>query len=103
MQPDFRPDDPNKRPQDFRNYAAEARDCVKEFYELNHANQTLDFVLQKKALYLTLDRERMTVWEMLEYLNDLVDDSDPDTNFTQIDHALQPAEMVLGCRHGHGP
>lgn len=90
----FNPADPSKKPQDFRNYAAEARDCVKEFYRLNHANQTVEFVLAKKAKYLTLDRERMTVWEMLDYLNDIVDDSDPDTNFTQIDHALQTAEAA---------
>jgi inositol oxygenase len=34
------------------------------------------------------------VWEMLEYLNDIVDESDPDTDFTQIDHALQTAEAA---------
>ena len=34
----------------------------------------------------------MTVWEALDYLNTLVDDSDPDVDFTQIDHALQTAE-----------
>jgi inositol oxygenase len=83
-----------KAAHEFRNYAAEARDTVKTFYELNHANQTLQFVERKKAQYLTLDRERLTVWEMLDYLNDLVDDSDPDTSFTQIDHALQTAEAA---------
>ncbi len=36
----------------------------------------------------------MTVWEALDYLNTLVDDSDPDVDFTQIDHALQTAEAV---------
>jgi inositol oxygenase len=78
----------------FRNYDAEARDTVREFYRLNHAHQTLDFVLQKKADYLRLQRQRMTVWEALEYLDTLVDDSDPDVDFTQIDHALQTAEAV---------
>src|SRR5215831_19087929 len=83
-----------KAPKEFRNYAAESRDCVKEFYRLNHTNQTVDFVKRKKAQYLTLDRQRMKVWEMLEFLNDLVDDSDPDTSVTQIDHALQTAEAA---------
>ena len=32
----------------FRDYRAEARPCVKEFYRLNHAHQTLAFVLAKK-------------------------------------------------------
>ena len=83
-----------KTAHEFRNYTAEARDAVKTFYELNHANQTLRFVEQKKSQYLTLDRKTLRVWDMLEYLNDIVDDSDPDTAFTQIDHALQTAEAV---------
>ena len=83
-----------KAPEEFRNYAAESRDCVKEFYRLNHTNQTVDFVKRKKAQYLTLDRKRMKVWEMLEFLNDIIDDSDPDTSVTQIDHALQTAEAA---------
>ncbi len=78
----------------FRNYAEEPTGYVEQFYRRNHENQTLDFVLQKKAEYLPLNREKMTVWEMLEHLNDVVDESDPDTNFTQMDHALQTAEAA---------
>jgi inositol oxygenase len=89
-----------KAAREFRNYAAEPTGYVERFYRLNHANQTLAFVKQKKAEYLTLDRKRMTVWEMLEYLNDIVDESDPDTTFTQIDHALQTAEAA---RHANQP
>jgi inositol oxygenase len=83
-----------KAASEFRNYEAEPTGYVEQFYRRNHANQTLAFVESKKAEYLGLDRERMTVWEMLEHLNDLVDESDPDTNFTQIDHALQTAEAA---------
>jgi Predicted HD phosphohydrolase len=83
-----------KPAQDFRNYDAEPTGYVREFYRKNHANQTVDFVRQKKAEYLTLNRERMTVWEMMDYLNDIVDESDPDTTFTQTDHALQTAEAA---------
>jgi len=83
-----------KAPSEFRNYADEPTGYVREFYRKNHQHQTFDFVQRKKAEYLTLDRKRMTVWEMLEYLNDIVDESDPDTDFTQIDHALQTAEAA---------
>ena len=38
----------------FRNYAAEARPSVREFYRLNHQHQTVDFVRGKHAQYLTL-------------------------------------------------
>ena len=83
-----------KKPEEFRNYAAEARSSVREFYRLNHTHQTLDFVLGKKKEYLSLHRMEMTVWEALEYLNQLVDDSDPDVDFTQIEHAMQTAEAI---------
>jgi inositol oxygenase len=94
--------DPNKTPgfkprkaaQEFRDYRKEARASVKEFYRLNHANQTFAFVQSKKKQYLPLDKKRMTVWEAMEYLNTLVDDSDPDTDMTQIEHLLQAAEAA---------
>src|SRR5215213_10591170 len=69
---------PRKAAEEFRDYRKEARASVKEFYRLNHANQTYDFVLQKKKQYLGLDKKQMTVWEAMDYLNTLVDDSDPD-------------------------
>ena len=36
----------------------------------------------------------MKVWEALEYLDTLVDDSDPDIDLTQIEHAMQTAEAI---------
>ena len=33
----------------FRNYDEPARDTVREFYRLNHAHQTLDFVLAEEG------------------------------------------------------
>ena len=83
-----------KPAQEFRDFAAEARDTVKEFYRLNHSHQTLDFVVAKKADYLARNRKRLGVWDALEFLDTVVDDSDPDVDFTQIDHALQTAEAV---------
>ena len=41
----------------------------------------------------------MSVWEALDYLNTLVDDSDPDTDLSQIDHNLQASEAIR--RDGH--
>src|SRR2546430_2231923 len=67
-----------KSRESFRDYEANARPSVREFYRLNHANQTLDFVLGKKDEYLPLRRRQMGIWEAMEYLNTLVDDSDPD-------------------------
>src|SRR5437763_16410017 len=90
----FRTVDPEKPKEAFRDYRAEARPSVKEFYRLNHTRQTLDFVLQKKREYLTKNRRRMGIWEAMEYLNTLVDDSDPDTDLSQIEHLAQVAESM---------
>jgi inositol oxygenase len=90
---------PGKREDEFRNHSAEANPTVTEFYRLNHAHQTLDFVLAKKAEYGPLTRERKSIWEMAEFLNTLVDDSDPDTDLTQIEHLLQTSEAIR--KDGH--
>ncbi|MFM7251375.1 MAG: inositol oxygenase family protein [Planctomycetaceae bacterium] len=78
----------------FRDYAAEARPSVRRFYELNHRHQTVDFVRAKRAEYLGLSRMRMGIWQAMEYLNQLVDDSDPDLDLPQIEHLLQTAEAI---------
>jgi inositol oxygenase len=91
----------SKAKEAFRDYRAEARSGVKEFYRLNHRYQTLDFVLAKKRDYLPPRRRRMSVWQALEFLNTLVDDSDPDTELSQIEHLLQTAEAIR--RDGHPP
>jgi len=90
---------PDKPKEAFRDYRAEARASVKEFYRLNHQYQTLAFVRAKKAEFLPLRRRRMGLWEALEFLNTLVDDSDPDTELSQLDHLLQCAEAIR--RDGH--
>jgi inositol oxygenase len=91
--------DPNRKAEDFRKYDDSAPAGVREFYRLNHTNQTRDFVLSKRREYLSLDRRRMGIWEALEYLNTLVDDSDPDTDLSQIEHCVQTAESIR--RDGH--
>jgi inositol oxygenase len=88
-----------KAREQFRDYRAEARPSVKEFYRLNHRHQALDFVRAKQREYLPLRRRRMGVWEAMEFLNTLVDDSDPDTNLTQIEHLMQSAESIRAAGH----
>lgn len=85
---------PNRTGTEFRQYSDETPPVVREFYLLNHTHQTVEFVRAKKAEYLSLDRRRMGIWDALEFLNSLVDDSDPDTDLSQIEHALQTAEAA---------
>jgi inositol oxygenase len=91
--------DPNRAQDQFRRHTAEAPAVVREFYRLNHTHQTVDFVRGKKREYLALDKRRMGIWEAMEFLNTLVDDSDPDTDLTQIEHLMQTAEAIR--RDGH--
>jgi inositol oxygenase len=83
----------------FRDYAAETRDSVKAFYRLNHRYQTVDFVRQKREEYLDLQRGKMNLWDALDYLNTLVDDSDPDTDLSQISHLMQTSEAIRADGH----
>lgn len=95
----FKATDPEKQKEQFRDYAKEARASVKEFYRLNHRYQTLDFVRAKRKEYLALDKRRMSVWEAMEFLNTLIDDSDPDTDLAQIEHLLQTSERIRADGH----
>ena len=78
----------------FRDYETEAKPQVRELYRQNHAQQTLDFVRARKREYGRLDRARMGVWEAFEFLQRFVDESDPDLDLSQLDHALQAAEAA---------
>jgi inositol oxygenase len=79
---------------EFRQYDAQANPGVAEFYRLNHEHQTMDYVLRKEKEYFGLKKGKKTVWEAAEFLNTLVDDSDPDTDLTQIEHLLQTSEAM---------
>ena len=80
--------------EDFRVYDKQAQPGVAEFYRLNHENQTVDYVLGKEKQYFSLSKGEKTIWEAAEFLNTLVDDSDPDTDLTQIEHLLQTSEAI---------
>lgn len=83
----------------YRNYASPERDTVREFYRLNHTYQCYDFVLAKKETYLKFGMKEMPVWDAFQFLNQLVDDSDPDTDLDQFQHLLQTSEAIR--RDGH--
>jgi inositol oxygenase len=79
----------------FRNYVDSARQqTVENFYRLNHKLQTFEFVQKMAAKYRESTLCKMGLWECLEYMDGFVDDSDPDTEFSQMQHALQTAEAI---------
>ena len=88
-----------KSESEFRVYDANAQPAVAQFYKTNHELQTLDFVLAKEKEYLALNKGKKSIWEAAEYLNTLVDESDPDTDLSQIEHLLQTSEAIR--KDGH--
>src|SRR5438034_4325681 len=84
----FQATDPNKAKEQFRNYEADARPSVREFYRLNHRHQTYDFVQAKKKEFLSLSRRKMGIWEAMELLNTLVDDRDRKSTRLNSSHTV---------------
>jgi inositol oxygenase len=77
----------------FRQYE-EACDRVKNFYREQHEKQTVSFNLKARSDFKSKTRAEMTIWEAMEKLNTLIDESDPDTSLSQIEHLLQSAEAI---------
>ncbi len=88
-----------KTVEEFRNYEDPKRETVKEFYRLNHAHQSYEFVLEKEKQFLQFNKKQMPVWDAFQFLNQLVDDSDPDTDLDQFQHLLQTSEAIR--KDGH--
>ncbi|KAJ7430928.1 DUF706-domain-containing protein [Mycena galericulata] len=82
---------------EFRQYEA-ACDRVKNFYKEQHEKQTVEFNIKMRANMRKSVRGRMGMYRefgrAMEKLNTLVDDSDPDTDLSQIEHLLQTAEAI---------
>jgi inositol oxygenase len=91
---------PGQKPkEDYRNYDNPARNTVREFYRIHHRSQTYELVLRKKEEFLRFDRREMTVLEAMDFLNTLVDDSDPDISLSQKEHLLQTSEAIRADGH----
>lgn len=87
--------DTGKDKTQFRQYE-DACDRVKTFYKEQHEKQTVAYNLAARNRFNSASRPRpeMTVWQAIEKLNTLVDESDPDTTLSQIEHLLQSAEAI---------
>ncbi|RXW21850.1 hypothetical protein EST38_g3997 [Candolleomyces aberdarensis] len=85
--------DKDKDKEGFRDYES-ACDRVKNFYKEQHEKQTVAFNIKARMDFKSRRRARMGVWEAIELLNTLVDESDPDTSLSQIEHLLQTAEAI---------
>ena len=93
------PEPDTKAKEEYRNYEDPARETVREFYRQNHTYQTYDFVQEKRAEFLALNKRKMKLWEAVEFLNTLIDDSDPDIDLDQTQHLLQTSEAIRADGH----
>jgi len=96
IEDDEKPSEPAPaRSETFRNYEDAPRQAtVSKFYHEHHAKQTFDFVLECERKFNKLDKKKMSMWDAAQLLNEIVDDSDPDTEFSQIIHLVQTAESL---------
>ena len=84
----------DKAEENYRIFDETTPDHVKNFYKLNHAEQTLDFVLRKESEFLPLRKKRMSIWEAMDFFDTLIDESDPDLDLPQRYHLFQTAEAL---------
>jgi inositol oxygenase len=78
----------------FRNYD-KAEDSVKDFYKEQHTKQTLEFNRKARNLFAPGNMGRkLTMWDALCLLDSVVDESDPDTTNSQLNHGFQTAEAL---------
>jgi len=83
------------RTEPFRNYEdSERQQTVQNFYHQHHKLQTHEWVLDCKKKFLKLDKATMSIMEAAELLNEVIDNSDPDTDATQILHLVQTGESL---------
>jgi inositol oxygenase len=78
---------------EFRNYTdSKFQDRVERTYREMHINQNPDYVAQMKEKYFKLELGNMDVYEVFKLLENVHDESDPDNDLPQIEHAYQTAE-----------
>jgi len=84
-----------KTTEEFRNYLDSAlHDRVANHYYQQHTLQTVESVTEKRQKFMSFDHYKLSVWDAIMKLNEIVDESDPDTDQPQIIHLLQTAESI---------
>ena len=79
----------------FRNYKDSDRlDLVEKTYKEMLLKQNLHYVKNKKYKCKRFCKNKYDLWDLLEKLNTIYDDSDPDTEASQIVHLYQTAESL---------
>lgn len=76
-----------------RNYT-NVSERVRITYELNHREMNMGKVMKLREKWLQFDKGEYSIKEIIDILDDLVDDSDPDVNIPNSIHNFQTAESL---------
>ena len=76
----------------FRSYNAD--DIIGKTYQLILENQTFEYALTMKDKFTKSPFRIYNIWEIIQILEEIIDDSDPDNNLPQIVHSYQTAEEI---------
>lgn len=98
--------DEKNKTKSFRDYSL-APKHVKQFYMKQRQKQTLAYSKKMLKKYCSTFTRKIPIWKVADYLNHLVDISDPDLDLPNVIHGLQAAEaakedgqpdwMILTC------
>jgi inositol oxygenase len=80
----------------FRNYMKNAR--VGDLYRKNHTEQTYEYVQKIKSQVFPVGKDQLDILEVIRLMDEIIDDSDPDTKQPQIIHALQAGQACRKAR-----
>eukprot|EP00736_Rhodelphis_marinus_P005321 Rmarinus@m.22263 len=85
----------------YRNYSSSNRQAMVEaHYRAMNKYQTYDYVLETQNNIYKFKAGGYTLWDMFELADTISDRSDPDTELSQLQHALQTAEAARRCFPG---
>lgn len=83
----------NKEKSEFRDYV-KCPNYVIDTYRKNHKYQTVSFVKEQINNFCTNFNKEISIWDAIDSLNNIVDESDPDIDLHQTHHAFQTAECL---------
>lgn len=77
---------------EYRDYSKNKK--VEDFYKEKNTKMTLEYTQQQILKFQTRKRIRMHILDALDRLDQIFDESDPDTSLSQSKHAFQTAEVA---------
>ncbi len=77
----------------YRNYCNK-NSKIENTYKKMLENQNIKYVKNMKKIYLSNINRKYNIWYLINKLDEIIDESDPDSELPQIFHAYQTAESI---------